>query len=196
MKLSMTTITAAAFCAFGLAAQASPVVLNYSDTVSQSDIDGASVGEIFNIELILDNGSTGLISQSWDADDFVSVLVTTSGGYALSGDVLNPVADTFADVQTDAFGELSALDIDEIHFFGSDTNGQTSFEIFLNGLNDVLFYTNSDGFQTDGSIGAISPPTINNTTISGVATVPLPAGGLLLLGALGAAGAARRKKAA
>ena len=111
-------------------AYAVPIVLNYEGIVDGTDIASAVDGDSFLISMIFDNGGSSLISESWSASDFVSISVSTTSGYSLFSDTYTGGT---ADVQTDAFGALSTLNIDPIQFSGSDVNGQTFFEIYLNG---------------------------------------------------------------
>ncbi len=192
MKKTVFALTTALASTVAVAAYAAPVTLTYEGVVSSTDLANSNVGDAFSISMVFDNGGTSLASQSWDASHFVSVTSTTSSGYSVFGDTL---MGGFATVQTDAAGLLSVLNISPIEFSGSDVNGQTFFEIYLNSHNRVLYYTDALGAQTGDAIGAETPPNLSNTTIS-ISTVPLPAALPLLLAGLGLLGYSGRRKAA
>jgi PEP-CTERM motif len=188
MKLKICFIGAALLSAVGInsGARAEPVALDYSDVVTFTTIAGTNIGDKVSFEIFANNGGTSLLSQTWSASEVTSATITI-GSYSatLSGGLLG----SFGSFETNAAGQLSVLSF-SFEENGTSTNGSGSFVVFLNGSNEI-FGTNPFG------IDAFAPPTISNTSISAVSTVPEPSTwAMMILGFCGLGFMVYRKKTA
>jgi hypothetical protein len=174
-----------------LPAVAAPVQLSYVGVVKNvNGIVGPVVGSAFTIDLILDNGGSDLISQSWNLSHFVSISVLAGPSYSAFESTSTGGS---ISVATDGTGALSTLNVSLI-ILGLDSAGQTYFDVYMNGGNNVFYYTDAGGAETGQAMGADTPPNLSNTSISMVgADVPLPGGLALMLGGLAVFGLMRRR---
>jgi hypothetical protein len=173
-------------------AEAAPFQFTFTGSVSFVDAGLScvvSVGDLFSLSVIVDNGGTSTLSQVWAVTDTLSATVT-AGGYAATC-----TADFFpaAGFATDAAGNLTST-----QWFGtlesptSADNPGTGARLFSDGLiaSNGLF-VERDAFP--GSLSNWSGP-----VSASVAPIPLPASLMLLLGGMGVlagATAARRSAA-
>lgn len=132
----------------------------------------------FAVTLVSNNNGTAGIYTTADATATDSMWVTGLWQYS-TNDVDGSSFDPFGYYIDTTFVQLTATSAPP-----SFQNG--SFSFFVSGGQDWGFYS----YSTDGILGS-------STAISygDLAPVPLPAGGLLLLGALGGVAALRRRKA-
>jgi hypothetical protein len=192
--ITLPVIVAGALLLASTAAHAVPVELAFSGTVSSSTVPGVSSGDAITYDVFADNGGASLILQTWSFNDITSATMqagtysaTTSGPQTTFPGAL-PGSGSFS---TNASAQLRTLNF-RSEQNGSDTNGNSSFIYYMNGFNNI-WYTNPP--MTVPSFGAISPPSITNTTIS---VVPLPAALPLFasgIGGLGLLGWRRKRKA-
>ena len=167
------------------AAQATPIVLEFKSQVINSLAPGIVVGDTADLRVFADNGGTGLASQSWDSTD-IQFATMNIGSYAAatSGAITGTAA-----FGTDALGHLATLSV-AIQQSGSDSNGNSIFNIDLLGTNNVWFGNNATLFL------AAQAATVNTVTIAAVAATPLPAALPLLVSSLAGLGfaCARRNR--
>jgi hypothetical protein len=82
MFKNLAVFVAALLCT--MQAQGTPVEFTFAATiVNNSGIVGVSVGDIVTINLLANNGSSGLNSQSWTIGDFISASLS-AGSYSQS----------------------------------------------------------------------------------------------------------------
>lgn len=195
MKSKFLGLMAPLLIAFGWcgAVQAVPVELEYSGVVNDSTTPGVSVGDTITFDVFADNGGASLNSQSWSWTNLTSATIE-AGSY--SATTSGPVSGGFGGFSTDASGQLITLYFGTIQN-GTDTNGNPTFAYYMDSSNDIWYASNND-FTSYTSFGALSPPNIDNTSISLVSSTPLPAALPLFAGGLGMIGliAGRKKRKA
>jgi hypothetical protein len=104
MFKNLAVFVAALLCS--MQAQGTPVEFTFAATITNnSGIVGVSVGDIVTIDLLANNGSSGLNSQSWTIGNFISASLS-AGSYSQS------YVDGFGTASlvaftTDAFGNLT-----------------------------------------------------------------------------------------
>ena len=82
MFKNLAVFVAALLCA--MQAQGTPVVFTFAATITNnSGIAGVSVGDVVTINLVANNGSSGLNSQSWTIGNFISASLS-AGSYSQS----------------------------------------------------------------------------------------------------------------
>jgi hypothetical protein len=184
------------------AAQAAPVELQYSGIVGDSSYGyptGVSLGDTITFDVFADNGGTGLDSQTWTWSDITSATITAGTYSATTSGPVSGGSDSGTPdyaFDTNASGQLIYVYFGTFQN-GTDTNGNSTFAYYMEGLNDLWYVFGSSGGPV-GSFGAIDPPNGDNTTISLTSATPLPAtlplfaGGLGMIGLLGAR---KRRKA-
>lgn len=167
-------------------ASAAPVFLDYRGRVNSVSMPGVELNDFVFVTVALDNGNNTLTSQSFTRDDFISASVT-AGSYSAFFDVTTGSRFT---VETDASGNLSALDILQFPS-GTDSNGAEIIAFAMTGVNSII------NTEFSRSISAFRLPTIENTTIRiDTSAIPVPASGLLLISCLVAATLLRRRSPA
>ena len=181
-----------AFSLTALPTQASPIQYAFNTTVSSSSISGVSVGNAAKITVTLDNGGSGLISQTWNtATDLKSVIFDFNNGGLLTtfftpwGGGLTLSAGNFA---TNASGVLTSVMTSWVgpESVGTDftTNGQTPGSWFLNGQNGV-YYTPSyaTSIEINNVVSVLTP---SSWTLVQQNSVPAPGTLWLMLPGLAA----------
>jgi hypothetical protein len=175
-------------------AQAVPVSFQWSDTVTGASLPaGVSAGDPFTFTIVVDNGGSTTVSQTWTGADFVSASIdVNSGAYMGSATTIDVLAGSF---QTDAGSNIVAVptDWEDGVASGTDNLGNMVLSWFIRGSNPIW---GSPGFE----IGALNVAS-NNTdpSVWSVASVsspaiPEPATVVLMgLGLLGLGVAGRRK---
>lgn len=186
--LKKTTIAAVAALAFSGAAvqQASAVTFTFSDGGGNGTGTnlGSPVGAFdFGLGLTSNNNGTGGIYTTWTSVDASNQLITGNWQYA-TNDVDGSYYDKLGYFIDDVYTTLVQLSVDGIPA-PAFQNGTFSFSV--TGGHNYGFYM----VATDGVLGSGQGFVVGDVD---VAAVPLPAGGLLLLGALGGIAALRRRK--
>ncbi|MFA5257583.1 MAG: PEP-CTERM sorting domain-containing protein [Opitutales bacterium] len=188
-------LTTAAIACLSLGSNAAVFSFSYTSTIEDTTIAGLNTGDAINITLLLDNGNSSLINQTWTSADLSSVtfnfgngtLVTTfNSPFAIGLDYGT------GDITTDGTGAISGFFSDwedtnvTVNFVTSDSS--TSFAWFINGWNGIYYSTLGEINMSDvaGDIDAA------NWTVT---AVPEPAtyAGLAGLGALALAFARKRR---
>ena len=198
---------AAAFLFAASPAQAAPVQLTWTSTVSSIGDDlppGVALGDSFTFTLTVDNGAASVASQTWGLAALVSASLNVDAGdyvVTMTGGAVG--ASSF---QTDAGGNVTAVGnwqafptVDYADSAGNDDGNSGIAGWFINGNNQV--FGMFDPFSSPGSsLIAISSPTVsdNQNPASWQAalvggTVPEPATLALVLAALGLAVGLRRR---
>ena len=170
-------------------AQAAPVTLSYtgivSDAGSPNSLPGFSNGQTISFVVTADNGSSSLLSQTWNYTDILGATFSVGTYFASTfGPILMNGYGSFA---TDAAGSLDYLYFKAAQT-GNDNDGPETFTYFMNGGN-AIWYRDYNG--NNEKVGAVNPPDITNTSIKLVSAVPLPAAlplygaGLAVMGFIG-----------
>ncbi len=123
-------------------------------------------------------GVTGAFDTSGALDGFVDESITFSFGFAV-----NLISVTFA-----RFGRHDDADIYVNGSLVADDSSANPYLFGASGLGASSFKIGADGFLDNFRVKSFE--------YEKIAAVPLPAGGLLLIGALGGLGALRRRKKA
>ena len=171
-------------------ANAGLISFTYDSTVgSGTTMPGVTEGESLNFNLVLDNGGTTVVSQTWDFSDFVSLDVTTSGGYSFSS--FGAGSGSFT---TDAGGNVVGMSDwrtwQQASGFDSITGDISNAAWWLNGRNNVLRNMENRKGVYDANVSAINMPSswsVNDASNS----VPEPS--TLAIFALGMIGLASRR---
>ena len=181
--LSTIALAALAWGASATPALASPFSYQFASTIAVSGIPGLTANQSAIITVVLDNGGTSTISQTWTAANLQSVTFNfNNGGLRTTfsspfGGALSVNTGNFA---TNATGTLtSVMGNWQDTTVGTDytTNGAAPFLWFLNGQNVVY----ADGVGTVGINNVSDMLTAANWRLA-QAAVPEPSS-LLLLGA-------------
>jgi len=168
-------------------AKASVYDFIFTSTIINPSTPIIAVGETFTINLLLDNGGSTLVSQTWSGADAVSGFTIDAGPYHGSYSTLFPGSS----FQTDASGALTLTNL-----FGS-ANTSSNQDNFGSFVGNVLTGNEFLDFFGRPNVYAALPTTVADWTVAAAAT-PLPAALPLFatgLGALGVLGWRRKKKA-
>lgn len=135
---------------FGSAAYAAPYSMIYTGTINASEFGAEAVdGEPYTVELILDNGGTSALNQTWTSADLQCVVWTmnTAANETVSIDYsgANTLSTETGNITTDAAGTLLTVQTewndDNGYATGDligDTFADTTGEWYLNGGNGVF----------------------------------------------------------
>jgi len=131
-------------------ANASPFTFVYEGTISNTSISGLSESDPMVISLVLDNGNSSLISQTWNYTAFQSITFT-SGSWSASidystGEELDYNTGSFA---TDGTGTLtSVMNAWEDEYVSNSnvtgTDDPTTVRWYLNGANSIYYSSLGD----------------------------------------------------
>ena len=186
-----------AFSLTALPTQASPIQYAFNTTViTGSSISGVSVGNAAKITVTLDNGGSGLISQTWNtATDLKSVIFDFNNGGLLTtfftpwGGGLTGSAGNFA---TNASGVLtSVMTFWKDNSVGTDftTNGATQPDQWLfNGNNGVYYDTSGNSIYVNNVASVLTPSSwtlVQQNSVPAPGTLWLMLPGLAVLRAFG-----------
>ncbi|WP_245306319.1 VPLPA-CTERM sorting domain-containing protein [Roseovarius aestuariivivens] len=166
----------------GGAAQAATYLFSFDSTFTNgSAAAGISGNDAFSLQVLVDNGGNTDLNQQWFQADVLSATLT-SGSYTatFNAPYLNDL--TFV---TDGAGQITQSNWYDVDSNNTDTLGPGSPKAFAN----LLRLSNGEGLSYARLISDTQ-----GWTVSAVSQIPLPAGGLLLLGGLGALAALRRRK--
>ena len=141
---------------------AAPYTLQFTSTTSSNGTypPGASFGDSFEIYVVVDNGGATDINQTWGYSDIQSVVYSINGGSFIASFpqatfIDNNLGD-IGDIQTDGAGAVSSSTASwsATSTAGNlDSNGDELEEWYVNGENDMIFYTggNPDSVGADAS---------------------------------------------
>ena len=166
------------------AAQAVPVMLTYSGVVREAALYGSlvNVGDTVTFEVIADNGGNSLVSQSWQYNQIVSTTFSAGGLSANTSGLMSDDSNGF--FRTNASGVLSLLGF---HQNTIRLGYACGFQIsLLHGSPIAPVWQAVAG--PGGFVVVTDAPSAQNTTISFVSAVPLPAALPLLASRLGGLG--------
>lgn len=135
-------------------ANAAEFSVTWNNTITNSPFP-YNVGEAMSVTMVLDNGGTDAVSQTWSSDDLVSVTIQLNNGAittVFDGSGLDLTTGSFV---TDASGVLTAVPSAWGNFtagmpvtFTNDPLGNTDIRWVINGLNYI--YSNfSLGFSRE-----------------------------------------------
>jgi len=169
---------------------AAPVLFTYTGeitAVSGTSLPGLiSIGDVATINVITDNGSSSLISQTWDVLDTISATFS-AGGYSLTHSDGWFTSSTATGFSTDGTGNLVST-----NWFGIGSD-PTAFDTF--GLGGDL--NNGSGSASNGDSFGYAPPLATVNAWTGpelISDVPEP-GMLTLIGlSLAGLGLSRRRR--
>ncbi|WP_368187418.1 hypothetical protein [Aestuariibius sp. HNIBRBA575] len=155
----------------------------YTSTTSSGLGGYFSSGDAVSVTVALENGGSGLTSQSWGVSDILSASVQI-GSYAASWST-----SFCGGFSTDASGNISSNFCGSFSNAGVDNDGSTAY-LFNTGINSTtgssVHFSHIFGDDTRWTVASVAP----------LPPVPLPAGLPLLFGALGLFGLAKRRRAA
>jgi hypothetical protein len=158
-------------------ASADPYTLTFTSTVTDSGSlpAGVNVGDSFEMFVVVDNGGSTEINQTWGYADILSVDFSINGGsYTANfpGATFIPF-DTVGDIQTDGAGMVTSSVTEwgaETHAGNLDSNGNELDEWIIIGLNPIVITV--AGFEIDAA-GATT--TANLWAVSAFVMPPAPA---------------------
>ncbi|MBB6520723.1 hypothetical protein [Pseudoteredinibacter isoporae] len=197
--------------AYGGKLSAAPFTYQFQDAVSASStgIYSASAGQDLVARVVLDNGGTNNINQSWTSTDIVSVAFVVDGVISVTFDPSAPGHDFsfMTDFQSDASGELIAVptSMGSINFTSqaSVTPGTNTSQIgiwFLGGASLAVALSSMSGNLFSNANASASGMASNWQSVSlpaaprQVPTVPLGALGILGIILAGLASRARSQE--
>lgn len=169
---------------------AAPFTFTWNTTLGTSGTN-YNVGEALIVTMVLDNGGTSTISQTWDINDLVSLTVVLNDApnvitTVFAGPAFTPPAplpdDTVGSFVTDAGGALIAVPSDWGSRSGSfgtvastdDPNGNSSIRWVIDGAGGFLYQNNSIPARPSNGAAGILP-----ASWAGPAAVTYTVGGTL-----------------
>ena len=188
MIIRMFAAAAAMAATMAGSAVAATYQMTLETTVFFSGSEFASFGDDVSIVVLVDNGGSSALNQVWEPTDILSASVTV-GTYAAewgAGTTFLDLSGVNCDFVTDGSGSVTSGFCGSATATGTDNTG-TRARLFRNAvrtseLEDIFF-------STDLAAG-------EGWVVSELATVPLPAGSVLLLSGLAMLGALRRRRVA
>lgn len=174
-------------------ARALPVLFHFESSITSSSIPGVTAGDTITIDVVLDNGGTSLLSQTWDVNAGTTAISATASAGSYSADYGTTF--TVALFQTNALGVLTTTafrDEGGTQFDNTDTFGSGAPIGLLFGTALITTPISPSRFaQFSPNNFDASSWTLEFTTID---DVPEPATAVLLAIPLGALGCARRRR--
>ncbi len=165
---------------------ATPFTFTYETAITSTNIPGTSVADTFILDVIVDNGGTNLLNQTWNVNDVTSAVATLGSYTATFGAPHYNYPDLF---KTDSAGNLTFAQFADIGGNNSDSLGSSPSI----SINQIFYYSGTsyaanfaEGSQYNLSVWT-GPPVSS--------PVPEPATMFLFgLGLLGLAGVNRKNK--
>ena len=164
--------------------QAAVVSATFISTANNSEfnrpyVDNVSLGDQFKVVIVMDNGGSTLLNQTWSAGNVVSVTFDFNNGAHKTvfdpngGDGFSSSIGSFV---TDGSGQLTSVpanwgDWTDVNVVSTNST-QTPYEWHLNSANDKYF-TNSFTFGV-GLLIKNENTIASNWTISSAAAIPEP----------------------
>ena len=176
---------------------AAPYTLQFTSTVvtGRSLPAGISVGESFEVYVVVDNGGTTDSNQTWGFADIQSVRYSINSGSYIA---IFP-SSTFASpstggvIQTDGGGRVTSSTADWAAAStpgNMDSSGLELYEWYINGANDMIFYSpccnpsvGAADSTNDSRLWTVTPGDPSATSAA-TAVPALPLFGLFALGGL------------
>lgn len=126
-RLSLAAVIAAAVLAVMISssARALPVLFHFESTITSSSIPGVADNDTVTIDVVLDNGGTSLLSQSWDTNAGTAVLSATASAGSYSADYGTIIllalfsTDAAGNLTSSTFRDESGTGVDNTDSFGS-----------------------------------------------------------------------------
>jgi hypothetical protein len=164
--------------------QAAVVSATFISTANNSEfnrpyVDNVSLGDQFKVVIVMDNGGSTLLNQTWSAANVVSVTFDFNNGAHKTvfdpngGDGFSSSIGSFV---TDGSGQLTSVpanwgDWNNVNVVSTNST-QTPYEWYLNSANDKYF---TNGFTFGVGLLIKNENTIaSNWTISSAAAIPEP----------------------
>lgn len=164
--------------------QAAVVSATFISTANNSEfnrpyVDNVSLGDQFKVVIVMDNGGSTLLNQTWSAANVVSVTFDFNNGAhktVFDPNGGNGFSSSIGSFVTDGSGQLTSVpanwgDWNNVNVVSTNST-QTPYEWYLNSANDKYF---TNGFTFGVGLLIKNENTIaSNWTISSAAAIPEP----------------------